>query len=233
VTGEEKADWWAKSSGIELLARYELVDEYRRTSDGKSFHLINFFQLLELFKVESEIIDQAKIAQKEEEEYKEQESSESQDILDEHPQRHNFSSFIRAAESAIRNWVKEQLDPYVDSINTENRYVDFTVHGSGAVIGFEVKGIRHVEHIARRIREVFTLGEQFLADLSPGFSAFRVVFVTEDLDTAIKAMEYAKKISFSNSRYGVIIGHLDNEFNFKEIYRTYNDSYDCSLLFPF
>jgi len=121
----------------------------------------------------------------------------------------------------------------VDSINTENRYVDFTVHGSGAVIGFEVKGIRHVEHIARRIREVFTLGEQFLADLSPGFSAFRVVFVTEDLDTAIKAMEYAKKISFSNSRYGVIIGHLDNEFNFKEIYRTYNDSYDCSLLFPF
>lgn len=49
VTGEKKADWWHNSNKQQLYPRYELVDEFRRSSGGNSFHIITFSQLLEMF----------------------------------------------------------------------------------------------------------------------------------------------------------------------------------------
>jgi hypothetical protein len=49
VSGEEKADWWHKSERQNLYPRYELVDEFHRSSDGHSFHIIPFSRLLELY----------------------------------------------------------------------------------------------------------------------------------------------------------------------------------------
>lgn len=56
VTGEEKADWWHRSEGQPLYPRFELVDEYRRASGGRSFHIIRFSELLELFGASSEVV---------------------------------------------------------------------------------------------------------------------------------------------------------------------------------
>ena len=49
VSGEKKADWVAKSDNKPLFPRYELVDEFRRTTTGQSFHLISPPDLLDLF----------------------------------------------------------------------------------------------------------------------------------------------------------------------------------------
>lgn len=49
VTHEEKADWWHKSSGGPLYTRMELVDEYRRASEGKSFHIKSLSEVLSIF----------------------------------------------------------------------------------------------------------------------------------------------------------------------------------------
>src|SRR6266404_3398557 len=49
VSGDEKADWWLRSEGEALYPRFELVDEFRRISEGREFHIVKFSELLELF----------------------------------------------------------------------------------------------------------------------------------------------------------------------------------------
>lgn len=60
VTGEEKADWWQRSEGEALYPRFELVDEYRRASMGRSFHIIKHSRLLELLGASNEAIADVK-----------------------------------------------------------------------------------------------------------------------------------------------------------------------------
>jgi hypothetical protein len=60
VSEETKSDWWQRSNGAEFLLRYELVDEYRRASNGKSLHLVKLSKLLQLFKASSTAIQEAK-----------------------------------------------------------------------------------------------------------------------------------------------------------------------------
>lgn len=57
VTGDTKADWWYQSEKVNLYPRYELVDEYRRASDDKLFHMVSLSKLLELQDANEEIID--------------------------------------------------------------------------------------------------------------------------------------------------------------------------------
>ncbi|SEQ73149.1 hypothetical protein SAMN03080615_02519 [Amphritea atlantica] len=57
VTGDEKQDWWHKSGKKPLYPRFELVDEYREKSKGKSFHMISLSSLLKLFGAEEEVIE--------------------------------------------------------------------------------------------------------------------------------------------------------------------------------
>jgi hypothetical protein len=49
VSGDEKPDWWYQSENQALYPRYELVDEFRRSSGGQSFHIIKFSDLLRLY----------------------------------------------------------------------------------------------------------------------------------------------------------------------------------------
>lgn len=49
VSGEEKSDWWHRIEHQPLYPRFELVDEFRRASEGNSFHIIKFSHLLDLF----------------------------------------------------------------------------------------------------------------------------------------------------------------------------------------
>ena len=64
VSGDEKTDWWYQSEGQALYPRYELIDEYRRCSDGQSFHIVSFSGLLDLYGVSEEVISE--IREKEE-----------------------------------------------------------------------------------------------------------------------------------------------------------------------
>ncbi|RLD03142.1 MAG: hypothetical protein DRI32_07795 [Chloroflexi bacterium] len=56
VSTDEKADWWYKSEGQALYPRYELVDEYRRFSDGQSFHIVSFSELLDLYGASEDVV---------------------------------------------------------------------------------------------------------------------------------------------------------------------------------
>ena len=57
VTEEEKPDWWVKRHGT-FQPRPELIEEYRRASDGKSLHLVPLSGLLSAFKANEDVVQQ-------------------------------------------------------------------------------------------------------------------------------------------------------------------------------
>lgn len=59
VTEDAKSDWWVQSEGV-FQPRLELVEEYRRASDGKTLHLLPLSGLLETLGAESEAVDEAR-----------------------------------------------------------------------------------------------------------------------------------------------------------------------------
>ncbi len=63
VTNEEKNDWWIKSLGT-FQPRPELLDEYRRETDGNSVHLMPLSDLLELFGALPVTVENAKKVEK-------------------------------------------------------------------------------------------------------------------------------------------------------------------------
>jgi rRNA-processing protein FCF1 len=60
VSEDVKADWRVRSEKQILFPRYELVDEYRRASKGKSLHIIDLSMLLKLFGASDDIVSEIK-----------------------------------------------------------------------------------------------------------------------------------------------------------------------------
>lgn len=58
VTEEKKTDWWHQSGGGPFYPRYELVDEYRRTSGGGTLHLIELSTLLRELSASASAVDE-------------------------------------------------------------------------------------------------------------------------------------------------------------------------------
>ncbi|MEB5930967.1 PIN domain-containing protein [Pseudomonas mosselii] len=63
VSGDEKNDWWHQSGGRKLYPRFELVDEFRRITNGKSFHIVSLSELLQMFHAKTEVIDEIKTSE--------------------------------------------------------------------------------------------------------------------------------------------------------------------------
>lgn len=64
VSEETKPDWWQNANGAEFLPRLELIDEYRRASNGKSLHIIKLSKLLEIYKASEAAIKEAQGVEK-------------------------------------------------------------------------------------------------------------------------------------------------------------------------
>lgn len=61
VTNDEKNDWFTKQDHIGLYPRFELFDEFRRYTNGKSIGIISFAKLLELGNASKEAVEEVKI----------------------------------------------------------------------------------------------------------------------------------------------------------------------------
>jgi rRNA-processing protein FCF1 len=65
VTNDQKNDWFYKQDKIGLYPKYELFDEFRRYTSGKSISIINFIKFLELSDADAETINEVKTSIKE------------------------------------------------------------------------------------------------------------------------------------------------------------------------
>lgn len=60
VSGEEKADWQHRADNTALLPRFELLDEYRRASNGRALYIVPLSKLLELLNVAEDSVNEVK-----------------------------------------------------------------------------------------------------------------------------------------------------------------------------
>jgi len=58
VTHEEKSDWQQRTGGQGFLPRFELMDEYRRASQGQPFYLVPLSQVLSLMDVGDDVVEE-------------------------------------------------------------------------------------------------------------------------------------------------------------------------------
>ncbi|MEL7408280.1 MAG: PIN-like domain-containing protein, partial [Cyanobacteria bacterium J06558_2] len=60
VSGDQKSDWWHRVENQALYPRYELVDEFRRESNGFSLHIITFANFLNLYGATKDIVKEVR-----------------------------------------------------------------------------------------------------------------------------------------------------------------------------
>jgi hypothetical protein len=63
VSGDVKNDWYVRSSGKPLYIQYELIDEFRRVSNGQNFDAVVFSDFLRLFKQSEKVVSDAEDAE--------------------------------------------------------------------------------------------------------------------------------------------------------------------------
>lgn len=63
VSADAKSDWFHQSGGSPLYPRFELVDEYRRASEGASFHMLTASKFLDLFHAQPEVVQSVEAAE--------------------------------------------------------------------------------------------------------------------------------------------------------------------------
>lgn len=194
VSGEEKTDWWHRSEGEALYPRFELVDEFRRISDGKDFHIAKFSQLLDLFGAEEQVV--AEVRNKEE----------AQRII---PRAGDLAWRALRAEQAVGIWLQNRFSPR-ELRKSIQKFPDFIVElSTGKCLGVEVKVFRHPSYIviAQKFREVAFRGYY---EINEGnIDAFAIAFVTEDEDSALRASVNLERTLSQGPQIGIVIGYLD------------------------
>lgn len=133
VSGDNKSDWWHQGDGKNLYPRFELVDEFRRTTEaegsegskpekGKSFHIVSLSKLLKMFEVDEEVVSSVKHTEKNsfKEDFYEEMDSENYSMFNDLP---NENSFNYKDDKNYRKILGINKDNSID-IETIDAYID-------------------------------------------------------------------------------------------------------------
>lgn len=64
VSGDKKTDWRYQSDNKALYPRYELIQEFREKTDGRTFCIIEFSEFLQLYGADKEVVSEVKDVQR-------------------------------------------------------------------------------------------------------------------------------------------------------------------------
>jgi len=128
VSGDEKADWWHRSDGA-LYPRYELVDEYRRSSGGRTLHIVRLGRLLEALGVDEKVVEAVR-------------QQEAVGAIVSRPQGH----WGHVAEASVYNWLSQK-----GGVFTEAGHLFFALPGSAKML-LEVKLLADPSIAVRKLR---------------------------------------------------------------------------------
>jgi PIN like domain len=199
VSGDEKTDWRYQSEGRALYPRFELLDEYRRASNGKSLLMISFAELLEQSGAPAPVVA----------EVKQEEAVASLAV----------QSILRGyreglAENAVFRWLCAQY-PNTE-IRRSNRFPDFIVRSTHGFEGYEVK------HMSSRdiFRRIIDALEYIKHRSTPEVPISLVVVVHGDLPPLAVFSRVLERAIDSGIR--IIVGELVEEA-FHERWRSSGD----------
>ncbi|MEM1370270.1 MAG: PIN domain-containing protein [Cyanobacteria bacterium P01_H01_bin.15] len=116
VTNDNKNDWWHKSEKQALYPRFELVEEYRHNSGGRTIHIINFSKFLGLFGASPEVVNEVR-------------REEFLSSIHESENSNTNIDFAIQAQSAVEEWI---LAMYPEStiIFNNGGFPDFIVQNT-------------------------------------------------------------------------------------------------------
>lgn len=144
VSGEIKTDWIYKSAGQTMHVREELIDEYRRASQGGSFHLIDLATLLERLQESTQVVDEVRTSEK---------LAASSTILVSNPVGQTWDDFTTAARGAVTQWLATVCD--MDDVGPSPfRHTHLCGELENIKHLIYVRPLRHVEHVLNRVREL-------------------------------------------------------------------------------
>jgi hypothetical protein len=201
VSGDAKADWFYRSEGQALFPRFELVDEIRRVSDGKSLHIISFSRFLELFGAGAEAVGEART-----EEIKIDLSTMSS------YGRNSVLAYV--AEQAVSNWLQEQYSQL--EIRRDDRTGTYAISDDGGATSLvSVKYFpesRQNSLVYHRLRDSLRRFEQRYREADWVFDNILVFLVFESEpaadQTARTLPEILGRMGHSDAR--VVVAHLPN-----------------------
>jgi PIN like domain len=208
VTNDSKNDWWYQSEKQALYPRFELVEEYRRNSDGRTIHIINFSEFLRLFGASPEVVEEVR-------------QEEILSGIHESEILNKSVDFGLQAKSAVGEWIRAN---YPDSkiIGNGGDFPDFIVQNMEfKKLGFDVKAYRKPFNIADRVREMMYWTQEAL---SRGFldELVFVFVVSDENEENIERLAFNfGKLKIGKAKISIVLGTLSFEGKF--VQRFYFD----------
>jgi hypothetical protein len=194
VSGDEKSDWWYRSDNTALYPRYELVDEFRRESQGQSFFIISFAELLRHFGAPATIVEEVR-----EEEQVASILVPANPVTWERP----WITTVRT----IRRWIRETY-PQAELEISGNEPINFWVYrASGHRFGVDIRNMNgsltsdRIEYIAHHISSIHRLGD------APILAVARI----EDLDKRDEVLNRLGAETKGSNVAAVVVGMIEND----------------------
>jgi rRNA-processing protein FCF1 len=207
VSLDEKPDWWHRSEKMPLYPRFDLANEFWRSTNGRTFHQVRFSDMLALFEAPRDVI--ADVRQEE--------------VMVEVPLRPSESvrapqmvTETRATDAVIR-WVLARF-PKVTGISAQSRFPDLLAElPTVGSIGIEVKVFRPAGNVrlSKVLLSTLFRGNQMVQ--SGHLDAFLTVIVAEDRSEAKHAIQSVRSTirrmleDMSLSQMNIVVGYLDSE----------------------
>lgn len=189
VSGDEKADWFQKSEKLPLYPRYELVDEFRRASDGQSFYIIKFSRFLEIFGANEKVVGEV---QQEEEK---------------HLMTRGLQGYL--AEDAVLAWVRKKFPSSVVNYGKEDISVDFSIKDdTGYGRGFVVLALTPGRIFTPNLIASYSNYKR-IAKLNELF----IMIVLSSQDTVSSTAELLKKHIVKEEGVTFVVGYMDTDTN--------------------
>jgi hypothetical protein len=182
-----------------------LIDEYRRASGGKSFYIISFAELLELFGASIEVVK----------EVRQEEvivSLEASTLAHTHLMNRGMD-----AEQAVFRWLTQSI-PANRIIVSRGIGPDFRVIDSSGVdlVGYEVKYIEKPYAILSRLRHI---EERLLHRLPPHVRQAYIVCVAANVEMLEPLKQVMRTRGVHYPLLGTIVGSIDGDGVFREVLR--------------
>ena len=207
VSGDEKSDWRYQSEGRALYPRFELLDEYRRTSGGKSFLIVGFAELLRQFGVPSPVVEEVK--------HEEVVSS-----LGRTSGRTRAPSELGLqVEQAVMSWLTVRY-PSAQVEWGRHRPPDIVLKLANGVEGYEVNYVSDARNVVPRIKKTAIMIKGFSAPEQMPIKIVVVVphYIWKDVSARLRSLQPdIKRVFYVGPE--VVVGILNENGQFEDRYK--------------
>ena len=205
VTGDEKADWYHQSEKQALYPRFELVDEYRRTSQGQVFQIISFSRFLDLYGVSANVVQEVRTQEQ---------------LSIQRSAKHAQEGYI--VERAVYNWLKSRYPDAQIILRSRMSGHDYGVESDLEVIDEESGHVAVLVKYFRRLAggqpRIHWIADKFAQQsFIKVHNKLMLVLVASDFEDAAMLKRSAETLAIKIPELEVVVGYITPDLEFLEL----------------